>query len=190
MRHLLSVFVLVALALAAGNAMAQVYVGASYGVTEPTGDDPGNQIPEIDGDGGYRVYLGNRLSEKFAMEVAYIDLGEYEVGTAAGTPDPLEAEDSLAITGIDASVLGKLPLSQRLAVFARLGVFSWEGERAIQDAATGQVTVFIADEVDYNAGLGFEYRYMNHLGFTLEFNSYRSDEIDNYLYGAGVYFNF
>ncbi len=190
MRHLFSLFVLMAALFATEIALSQVYLGASYGVAEPTGDDPANRIPEMDGDAGYRVYLGNRLSEKFAMEVAYVDLGEYEVGSVAGTPDPTELRDTLAITGIDASVLGKLPLSQRLAVFARIGIFSWEGERVIEDATTGQLGTFIADEIDYNAGLGLEYRYMNYLGFTLEFNNYHSDEIDNYLYGAGVYFNF
>jgi len=190
MRYLFCVFLATVAAVMSGGALSQVYLGVSYGVSDPTGDDPENQVPEMDNDTGYRVYLGNRLSEKFAMELAYVDIGEYEVGTISGDPDPTEAADTLSITGIDASVIGKYPLSQRLAVFARLGVFSWEGERVIEDAATGELTVLVADEVDYNVGLGVEYRYMNHIGFTLEFNSYRSDEIDSYLYGAGVYVNF
>ncbi len=175
---------------------AQVYLGAGYGITEPTNMGDGNTFPETEGDAGYRVYVGNALYENFAVEFSYVDLGTYEVGTIDGQPDPLVFEDTISITGGDIAIVGKWNWTRYLNVYSRAGVFVWEGERYVHETVdvngvmVEQEATLSFDGYDVSVGIGLDYQILRRVGVQLEANAYMTDEVANYLYGLSVYYTF
>lgn len=192
MRYVVKLALMAAL-LISNCCFAQVYLGGTAGASNPNvGDD--DPTPELDSDIGFRVYLGNQLSEKFSVEVAYVDLGSYDVGTADGMPDANELEDTLSPMGAEFSFVGKWPIFKHLSVFGRVGLFAWEVERSIvlETVPDGEspTSKFIEDGRDYALGFGFDYQFARNFGFTLEINQYKTDKVENNFAGAGFYFTF
>lgn len=149
-----------------------------------------DSVPEMESDSGFRVNLGNQLSNTFSFEVAYVDLGSYVVGTVDGQQDINETSDQLDIDGYEIAVIGKLPLRKKLSLFARLGLFAWDGERVIVDSTNSEPNIFASSDKDLSVGLGVEVEVLDHLGIVLEANQYKTEEVYNQLYGLGVYFTF
>ena len=170
------------------EAAAQMYVGGAYGVSDSRASS--DSVPEMEGDAGYRVNLGNQLSNTFSFEVAYVDLGSYVVGTIDGQSDLSESSDQLDINGYELAVIGKLPLRKKLSLFARLGLFAWDGERVIVDVDNTQPSIFASSDEDVSVGLGVEMEFLDHMGIVLEANQYKTEDVYNQLYGLGVYFTF
>lgn len=118
--------ILVILALAAPlPATAQergVYVGASLGTGEFRHTCTlysGRCDPE---DTGYRLFGGYRSSPNMAIELGYGSIAETQVnGTQIATGATAVWEGTLK--AFDVSILPTLPLSDRLAIFGRLGIY-------------------------------------------------------------------
>ncbi len=171
-----------------GNAAAQMYFGGAYGVSDSQTSN--EAVPAMEGDAGYRVNLGNQLSNSFSFEVAYVDLGSYLVGSLDGLQDPNEISDEIDISGFELAVIGKLPIRRKLSLFARLGLFAWDGERVIVDVSNTEPNVFRSSDEDVSVALGVEMEFLEHLGVVLEANQYKTEDVYNQLYGMGVYFTF
>lgn len=188
--------IVAALCLCQGVA-AQVYLGGSVGVSDTfiEGDD---DVLEYDGDVAYRVFVGNRLSQTFALEVAYVDYAEYDIMPLVDLPATITLLDqSLSVTGVDLAFVGNFPFNSRLSLFGRLGVFFWEAqldsiieEQQADGSLLRTVEAPTTEDIDVSAGVGFNYKLLNNLGMTLEANTHRSDQLWNMLYGAGLYFTF
>jgi len=190
-------FVLLMFLLLGTRAAGQVYLGATYGISD--NDAPEENLetgePGLEGDVGFRVYLGNKLSEKFSVELAFIDLGEYDAGEFQF--DTLLVEDIATIRGLDLSFVGKWPIRRKFSLFGRAGVFVWEAERPFVDIelvdGLPEPTLTLdkkVDDVDYSLGLGVDYQFMRHAGFTIEANRYQTSDLENFLFSAGFYLTF
>ncbi len=190
MRKLMSATLMSIVMLMCAEVSAQVYLGGMYGVSDTSyqGDDA-TTTPKLEGDSGFRLYLGNEISRNFAVEFSYLSLGDYKVGTADGLDDPDESSDTLSIVAFDASFVGKLPIRRRLSLFGRIGVMYWEGERVIveNESGTGETTLFAFDDEDVSIGLGAEYQFSERFGMTLEVDQYKTGDYYNLLYGLSVY---
>ncbi len=194
-RNMTGGIVLLLVLLASGHANAQVYGGLAYGVTDPSSQGSGSVFPELDGDAGYRVFVGNRISEAFAVEFSYAALGDFTVGNVQGqAPDPNELSDTIALSLSDASVVARLPIRRYVSVYAKVGVHYWTGERTVEalDPDTGQRTQSLRtyDDVDLSAGVGADYRFSPRLGVTLEVNNYKTVDVYTMMAGLGVYASF
>ncbi len=192
---LISKAALLFIVLMSGEAFAQVYGGASYGVTDPMSQGDTSTLPTLEGDAGFRLYVGNRISEKFAVEVSYVSLGDYAVGPLEGqAPDPDELQDTITLSSADTSFLARLPIRRYVSVYAKVGVHYWRGERLIVANDTingGQTrTMLKYDDVDISAGLGADYRFSRRLGVTLELNGYKTVDVYSLMMGMGVYATF
>ncbi len=190
MRKLLGATLMSVVLLMCAEVSAQVYVGGMYGVSDASyqGDDD-SSVPDLEGDAGFRLYLGNEISRSFAVEFSYLTLGDYEVGTLDGEDDPTEVSDTISIIAFDASFVGKLPIRRRLSLFGRIGVIYWEGERVIVENAlgTGETTLLEFDDADVSLGLGVEYQFRERFGVTLEVDQYKTGDYYNLLYGISLY---
>ncbi len=190
MRKLLGATLMSVVLLMCAEASAQVYIGGMYGVSDASyqGDDD-TTIPELEGDTGFRVYLGNEISRSFAVEFSYLTLGDYEVGTLDGLDDPTEVSDTISIVAFDASFVGKLPIRRRLSLFGRIGAMYWEGERVIVENAlgSGETSVLEFDDADMSLGVGIEYQFGQRFGVTLEVDQYKTGDYSNLLYGVSLY---
>ncbi|HEX7115748.1 MAG TPA: outer membrane beta-barrel protein [Steroidobacter sp.] len=82
-----------------------------------------------DSDQGWGVQVGYRWNRYVAAEVGYVNLGEALYEAELQLEDPLggtaiiATDNRFQTTGIVASVLGMLPLTERFDVHARLGVY-------------------------------------------------------------------
>lgn len=103
---------------------------------------------------GYRAFVGARVGRYFAVEGGYLNLGEPEsnfnyhipsyppgptcIGPPSGscvrppTDDVLRLQD--AIDGYEVYGLGMFPVTERLELFGKLGVFRWKSRFTATDS--------------------------------------------------------
>ena len=81
------------------------------------------------------MFGGYQFNRYLGIEAGYVDLGKYSIRAdvvPAGT-----FERQINTTGFDVSVVGTLPLTNKLALFARVGAFA--SERTTRFKASGNV---------------------------------------------------
>ncbi len=130
-----------------------------------------------------RFALGFPTTDYLALEIAYLDLGEV---TAEGTSDgslfpvggwpagPVGA--TVAVDGLDLGLVGRMPVSETFALFARTGVFLWEVESTTK-RSNGN-SRFTDDGDDLFFGLGAEFSLNPSVSFRGEFTRYAVDDAD------------
>jgi OmpA-OmpF porin, OOP family len=123
----LSVFAALALT-AAMAAQADVqpgfYAGAGFGSTKINDDGFDNSGVDFDdSDTGFKVFGGYSFNPNFAIEATYFDLGE-----ASGRFDDFigPVKFDVGVSGISASAVGVLPISDMFSLFGRLGYASYD----------------------------------------------------------------
>ncbi len=79
-----------------------------------------------DTDTGLKLFGGYQLNKNLGFEAAYVDLGSYvgnaTYATLAGSPYRSNSDAE----GFLLSVVGTLPVSDTVAVFGKIGAFSWD----------------------------------------------------------------
>ncbi|NQZ27449.1 MAG: outer membrane beta-barrel protein [Colwellia sp.] len=113
------------------------------------------------------VFTGYQFNENFAVEAAYIDLGDAK---ASYLENGNVYQHTGSMKGLELSALGSLYLTEEIAAFAKAGIFNWHGENK------GPFNKTNADDWSTTVGAGityqlndawqarFEYQYFNNLG--------------------------
>ena len=84
------------------------------------------------------LFGGHRWANGLGLEVAFVDLGEYDVALSATTTDPTrllaDARSVLADAGegVSVSLTWSWALSDRVELTPRLGAYYWESERELR----------------------------------------------------------
>ncbi|MBW8183498.1 outer membrane beta-barrel protein [Shewanella nanhaiensis] len=99
-------------------------------------------------DKAYGLFAGYQFSEHFALETAYLDLGE---ASAIYSESGLNNRYIGSMKGVEISLLGRLPLSEDFDLFAKAGTFRWDGENK------GPVSTKSDSDWSPMAGVGLEY---------------------------------
>jgi opacity protein-like surface antigen len=93
---------------------------------------------------GYELAVGYQISERFALEAAYIDLGEatYDADSVVDSPAPggpydAVTEITFGVSGPAFSAVGGWSLTSRLSLDARVGVFMGKSKLGVNLAADG-----------------------------------------------------
>jgi len=144
--------VLLAIVVLPGAAFAQgpgFYVGAGIGMSEI--DWTGGSYADFDDtDTAVKAFVGYAFNKGFAIEAGYVDLGSYKLNPDTADPTVTVTEDPTAayLAGI-----GMVPLSDRLALIAKIGLAQWNMDVEVSQAAlsgseSGLSTLF---------GIGFQY---------------------------------
>lgn len=172
-----------------------LYAGASFVQTRFDHDwglSSNASILNVDDeDQGYKVLMGWRPIDWFALEASYADLGGASGDTsivcvaAVGFPCPTDLSAEVRSTQLAA--LGLWPLGS-FDLFARLGANYWEADAKIAD---GSVTIVRAsdDDVDIVYGAGAQYRYQR-LALRLEYEHIALDASDADTVSLGVTYSF
>ncbi|KAB7623960.1 outer membrane beta-barrel protein [Alkalilimnicola sp. S0819] len=118
------------------------------------------QVEDVDGDRlGWSLGLGYALDDRWAVEAAYLDLGEVELDFRAPSTDVDLAEvhpesgHGLAVSGLFRHGLGR-----GFGLRARLGVFAWQQDYDTDRRNVGRVDDDQASGVSVYGGLGLDYR--------------------------------
>lgn len=126
-----------------------IYLGANYGGYKARGGDFDDEKDLIEGVAGWQItrYLG--------VEGNYIDFGKY--GNRAAKAD---------VSGYGAAVVGKFPITDNLAIYAKGGHFWWDGSVKVLNVRRSQ------DDDSWFYGLGAVFQVNQAIGITAEYKRY------------------
>ena len=188
------------LLLPSGNAQAQQdwYAGASIGASD-AGYSAGELTSDLaargwsitnvdvdDTDTAYKIYGGFTLTDNFAIEGGYIDLGEVTTQFGASIP-PTQVNnllnDTLAVhpylgDGWFASAVFTWPVvPQQFSLNARAGIFAWEADIdvAVIQGATGSASDGESG-TDAMYGVGVEWHINPQWSLTADWERYRLND--------------
>lgn len=140
------------LVLAQGNQATHhtgIYLGANYGGFKARGGDFDDDRDLIEGVAGWQI------SPYLAVEGNYIDFGKY--GSRHAKAD---------VDGYGAALVGKLPLTDSFAIYAKGGRFWWDGSVQIMNVRASQ------DDESWFYGVGALFQISELIGVTAEYKRY------------------
>jgi Calx-beta domain/OmpA-like transmembrane domain/Beta-propeller repeat len=208
-RSLMTIVTTVAMTFVSATAVAAdvgVYMGISLGHSMTLADDGdiskqlagrghSAQVSLDDTDIGWKIVGGYRFNRWFGVEGAIVDLGTFDSSINATVPNPAQLLNDIAdvhpysARGYSATVMGTLPISERLSVFGKAGLFIWQGEVKANAGSFGSVS---KDEngVDLTLGLGTSFKITDRIQIRTEWERYflKRDDID--LISIGMSFHF
>jgi PKD repeat protein len=150
-----------------------------------------------DGGTGWKIFGGYNFNEYFAAELAYVDLGEVSASFDVVTNDVsqmfVDAAGLLPVSGdgYSVSLLGRYPLGERGAIFAKVGGYFWEADLDV--SATGNVIgsgSSSIDGTDVGYGIGGDYNFSGNFGLRLEWERYALDKNDVDFLSASLLYRF
>lgn len=171
---------------AAIPAQAQLYAGASVGRSDISLDrnrisDPfldlgfhSASTTSSDTDTAYRAYAGYLFLPYLGVEAAYVDLGSFNFRTKVDPAGSLTGKPS--IKGGELSVVGRLPIGERFAVYGRAGVFS--ARTNTRYSAAGSVELIDGAERQHKSStkpsyaIGASYDFTKNIGMRAEWARY------------------
>ena len=177
------------LLIAAGQASAQAYVGASIGQSDIDDEITTGLITSgsVDGkDSAFKVFGGYMFNRHFGIEGAYVDLGEASYSGFFGAATVTGG--SVEVTGFNVSALGAYPINEQFSVFGKIGLFIWEAEAS--DTTGGAPFSATADGTDLSFGVGVGYNFTRNLGVRAEWEMFKTDDADATLLSLGVLWRF
>ena len=165
----------------AGTAAAQGYIGLGAGLTTMDLCDDLFAVGATscdDEDTGLKLFGGYKFNPNFAVEGAWIDLGEVSASAGGGT---VTAE----VDGIQVAAVGMIPINPQFGVFGKVGLFLWDG--TISATGLGSVS---DDGNDIMFGAGVNWNIGQKLGLRAEWERFDIDGDDIDFLSVGVQFNF
>jgi hypothetical protein len=196
-----------------------IYVGfnvgnADYGIGEDAieSDDFGDiNYTFDDTDIGIQFYAGYQLSQYFAVEASYTDLGEtklsvnlLESGLTSGYTYEVSGsvESSISVATKALAIVGNYPVNENLFLKAKLGLNAWEISPLVTVDYRFEIpelnineSVYETEKQDVESGtdkfwsLGMEYT-LDSFSITTDYQVFTLDEGDIDLLSAGIKISF
>lgn len=147
------------------------YLGLSVGQTDVdlSGFDDGDSIAIS---GGYK------FNKNFAIEAAYVDLGESE--------DDIDPVWTLEADGFNFSAVGIIPVNEKIDIFGKVGIFMWDV--SLDEAGYGELAS--DDGTDLSFGIGASANLTEQFGLVFEYQRFDLDDDDVTNISIGARFNF
>lgn len=165
------------------------YAGASIGQSRSKNVDlaiidDGSFTSQSDdrSDTAWKLFGGYRLSRHWAVEGGWVDLGKisgsavsdgtgsvYNAGAVTG-----EAEGR----GLFLAGVGSLPVTDRISLSARAGLFHWKAKGQRTNSAFGTYR-FKDTGTDYLYGVGASYRMSRSVTWRLDLENYHFKDVNN-----------
>jgi OOP family OmpA-OmpF porin len=159
------------LALSTSISHAGGYVGLSVGQSnvDLDGFDDATSIALT---GGYKI------NKNFAVEASYVDLGE--------SKDDTPPVWTLEADGFNFSAVGIIPASEKIDIFAKIGMFMWDA--TLEESGFGELAS--DDGTDISFGVGASVNLTDQFGLLLEFQKFDLDSEDVSNISLGIRLNF
>lgn len=166
-------------------------VGLGYGAQAinqaPLILGPGQSLSrDIEGsDLALHPFIGVRLHRYAAVEIGYIDLGSVDDLNPGLSPggQVLQVADGVSTDGWEAMLVGMWPINRDFEAFGKVGLVSWDSDRALDGVATGTV-----DGEDLAYGIGIDYIGTGRLRFRVEGTRYDLQGFDESIAVTGSVF--
>jgi len=180
---------MIAAQCASAQSMERWYVGASAGKSDLDSSVTEGLITSgtVDGkDSGSKLYGGYRFGRNFAVELAWVDLGGAGYsGDFFGTP---VTGGRVKVSGFNSSIVGLLPATSQLELFAKAGVYAWEAKA--NDTTGGVPFSGKINGTNASFGLGANYYFSKNVGARLEWEHFELDPGSAGLFSAGLVVRF
>lgn len=131
-----------------------------------------------DEDTGFKIYGGYQFTRNWAVEVGYVDLGEFAI---TGPTFTAKAE----VTGLSVAAVGTMPLNGNFSLFGKAGLFVSD----IKTTSTGALALIADDGTDPLLGIGGRYNLNRNLAVQVEWEHIASDEAINVI-SVGLRYKF
>jgi len=131
-------------------------------------------------DAAYKLLVGKQINQYFAVEAAYTDLGKFGFNSATNQGGVLNGTADFRSINLD--LVGTLPITQRFAVLARLGMNYTKTETRFSGNRLVAVTNRSPSDSAANAsyGLGLEYKFSEAVALRGEATRHRvNDAVGN-----------
>lgn len=145
-------------------------------------------------DTGYKLFLGQQCTNRFAVEAVYTGLGKTSFHTV--TSGAAATKSSLRVAAWSVDALRFFPTNNNFAFFAKAGLYRWRINAGTTQTAGG-VGVRVAETghgTNYKLGLGARYHMARNTVLRAEFENFNNlghhSEGDIRLLSLGVGFNF
>lgn len=165
------------------------YIGGNVGQSRATIDDaritaqlvgigPAT-IVDDNRDTGYKLFGGYQLSENFAIEGGYFDLGQFGYTATIPAPTAGTLTGKIKLKGVYVDAVGIMPITEQFSVFGRLGLNYAQARDNFTN--TGLVPVPAnpnpsQNGTNYKFGMGLQYNFTPAFGMRLEAERYRIDD--------------
>jgi len=152
------------------------FLTASVGSAELSEDFDGL---DVDADStAYRITVGWRFGKYLAVEGGYHNFGDFDqTFDIESTP----TEVSLKADGFTFGGVGSLPLGDRFALFARAGLFFWDG-----DADINNVTQASPEDTNLYLGAGARFAVSERLSLTADGSRYDLGDTSSTVLSIGI----
>lgn len=152
-------------------------------------------------DPGVKVFAGYRFNRHFALEGGYAWLGEFQATNQVYAPAAGALNADIRVIGLFLDALAMLPIGERLAAYAKVGVLGSETRtfRSVSGTVTPAADVSTnasTDEANLSYGLGAQYDVAKNVTLRAEWQLYRdvgdasTGESDIDQYSVGLLFRF
>lgn len=153
-----------------------LFINASVGTAELSEDFDGFDVDASST--AYRITVGWRFSDYLAVEGGYNNFGDFDqTFDIDGTP----TEVSLKADGFTFGGIGILPLGERFALFARAGLFFWDG-----DADINNVTQASPEDTNLYLGVGARMTLSERFALTADVSRYDLEDSASSVLSIGV----
>ena len=169
----------------AGIAGAQGYIGVGAGITSV---DICDEIIALgatscdDEDTGLKLFGGYKFNPNFAVEGAWIDLGE--ISASDGVVTVTEEVD-----GFQLAAVGIIPINPQFGIFGKVGVYMWDVSATASAPGFGSASAS-DDGTDIMFGAGANWNFSKQFGLRAEWERFDIDGDDVDFLSIGAQFNF
>jgi OmpA-OmpF porin, OOP family len=176
-------FALTAAMTAQADVRPGFYAGASVGTTKLSDDSFDGSGADIDDtDTGFKIYGGYSFNDNFAIEASWFDLGEVSGNFG---PDSF----SVGVSGLNASAVGRLPVSETFSLFGKLGFASYDLDAHVNLAGIGSGSDN-SSETDLTYGVGAALSFGGQWEVRAEFEAINVDDGDANMISVGAMYRF
>lgn len=184
---LASVALVIAVSSTASAADTGWYVGASAGRTSihevcDTAGATGLMQSCKDSTSSYKVYGGYNFTREIGLEWGYANLGKAEVISSGGAGTATSETWAVPITGVYS-----LPITERLDVFGRAGVYFFKSESKTTGSLVGPLRAVDDDGIEAIIGAGVSFKVWKSLSLRVDWDHYNDagpGDVDTFLAGA------
>ena len=164
-----------------GDSGSGFYIGGAYGkssIKPESGFFAAHPAGTQDtSDRGYKFLGGYQLSENFAAEVQYQNLGEFSFN------QPGVGSMTIKTQGISLAGVGMLPISNGFSLLGKLGLTRQTYKEHVIDVPTGLQATRSANQFSPLIGFGAEYAITEGLRLRAEYEYFGKPKVG----GSGVY---
>ena len=157
-----------------------VFIGGSIGTASL--DDDFDGLAVDDSSTAYRLVVGWRFNDYFALEGGYHNFGDFEqTFDIAGVPNTVV----LSADGFTLGATGAIPFGERFSLMGRAGMFFWNGNAEINNVS--QAT---PEDSNLYLGAGLRFQITEKVQVTGDWTRYDLEGTNSGVFSIGLEYQF